>query len=479
MKNQFSQKTPWVDVKKRVEELHPDLVIVGGEESHTGNKSLIALKCKAFGHLIRGSIDSFIHKKKLMSCTACVNEKVGETIAVAVVHYLIGSTQNYFDVREITTTYLKADQTGGLGSLRHDAFFAHGQTDLNFDLALEHQGDQHINPNNKFHKWARNPKESFEKLQRSDQYKRDATLLKDVRLLEVPDLVVNAATLQEAVNLVIQTLRSKIKTEEIHEFEVRTKDLQIEPFVKNLLIQCGGESSRVRKLQAQLEKEDSPVQISSYDPISQFFKLFCNVHQISWKAKASNAIGSSEFGREGTRCPKCGLLARAEKRRLSFAELISAAEEKGFEPNFQESDYENNLKYLSWRCMKCGDEAMDSWAHISSDRNCKSCTKSLQLIRHAKNEMDSVRKIVEKNGDKLLSNETDYVNQNSVLRILCSRKGGCSQEFEMRAQKIKAGQLHSCDKHTRRALTTKSLLVKDESKMESNFDLFSSIEGHS
>jgi hypothetical protein len=139
----------------------------------------------------------------------------------------------------------------------------------------------------------------------------------------------------------------------------------------------------------------------------------------------------------------------------------------------------NNMKYLPWRCMKCGDEAMDSWAHISSDRNCKSCTNKLYLTRRAMQEMESIRKIVIRNGDKLLSNETDYVNQSSVLRILCSRKGGCSQEFEMRAQKIKAGQLHSCDKHMRGALTTKSLLVKDESKMQSNFDFFSYFEGHS
>jgi hypothetical protein len=345
--------------------------------------------------------------------------------------------------------------TGGLGRLRHDAFFDKAFTCLNVDLALEHQGDQHINLKNKYHYKKKDPQKAFLLAQARDIYKRNAANRNGVVLVEVPDLAVHTTCRSDAVHLVIQVVRSKINVKQAQAFEARVERLKDDNFVKELIYRCTAECTREAQLRSQLDKEGSPVEILDYDPLSGFFSLFCKKHKVNWQANATNAIGSTDTGRSGTRCPECGELVRREKRRLTFEKLILVAAKKGFRPCFEKEAYVNNSNYLPWECLKCGAGINESWAHLSTDRKCRSCSGTLKRTELAKIEMGEIQKIAECNGDKLLSAVAEYKNQATKLRLKCTREGGCGEEFEMRAQKVKAGQLHGCDKHTRRVITVR------------------------
>lgn len=448
-----SQKTPWPLVKSRVEAAHPDLEVTDGETTHRGNKSLITLRCRAKGHVTTSSIDSLLHKKRVKSCRACHGGRIGETIAAVVVHYLIGSTQNYAEVREVTPSYLKATATGGLGRLRHDAFFYKVFTDLDFDLALEHQGDQHINSQNLYHLMKKDPSKAFALAQARDKHKRKAAKRNGVVLVEIPDLAVHTRSRMCAVNLVIQLLKSKINVNRIKNFESRVQQLKKDDFVKELIKRCTAESTQEAKLRNQLAKEGNTAEILDHDPINGFFKLVCKIHKVTWQAHANNLIGSNETGRHGTRCPECGELVRREKRRLPFEELIVASAKKGFHPCFIKDAYVNNSDYLLWECLTCRAALKESWAHLSTDRKCRSCSGAIRQKELANRQMADIKEIVKHNGDRLISSVDDYQNQTTKLRLKCTREGGCGQEFEMGANKIKQGQLHSCDKHARRVVT--------------------------
>jgi len=91
-------------------------------------------------------------------------------------------------------------------------------------------------------------------------------------------------------------------------------------------------------------------------------------------------------------------------------------------------------------------------------RPCKKCNDERKLIENATKEHAEIKKIVNENQDILLSKLKDYKNQRSYLKVLCNRPNGCNQEYEIRAQKIKAGQLHGCDKYVRGGITNKKNL---------------------
>ena len=218
---------------------------------------------------------------------------------------------------------------------------------------------------------------------------------------------------------------------------------------------CGFESTAVEKLRAQLIEEQSSVSIVTFDPVSRFFNLRCSLHPESWEARANNCIGSYSTGRKGTRCPECRHEKTGKIKRLKPNELIEKAEIQGFKPSFGPDVYRRNDQYLPWECLKCLNTIKDNWRHLSSGRGCKICNDESKRLENAKKEMGEIGKIVKKNKDTLISNYKSYKNQQTKIHLNCSRPGGCKQKFYMRAQKVKAGQLHRCDKYMRGAIATR------------------------
>jgi hypothetical protein len=382
---------------------------------------------------------------------------VGETIACAVSHFLLNIMDSISNVTEITPNYLKPNQTGLKYSLRHDAYFeVEG-----LKIALEHQGSYHFNQNDRSFK-TRN--RTFQEVVDLDILKRKKCMENGVFLVEIEDLVANTKNLNQAAELVMKRIQECVpKTHQLKDFQLRVEQLKNTNFVYNLCIQSGIKMSTFKRLKEQIEDEGLPIFIKKFDPVSSFFDLECSdpchVSPYAWSARSNNLLGSKSTGRKGTRCPGCAKLLRAEKRRLSFELLTSDALNKGALPQFEKADYQRNNQVLPWIWIECGHEFQDTLAHLKEGRDCQICRKNSKNTIRRKKEFDEITTIIRNRGDTLISIANEYLNQESQMKIRCSRPDGCGEEFNQVAAKIKRGQLHGCDKHAR-AWRMRSLSVK-------------------
>jgi hypothetical protein len=271
-------------------------------------------------------------------------------------------------------------------------------------------------------------------------------------LVEVEDLAVTAKSLPEAAALVARRLAEVVpEIQGLPGYAQRLAQLNDPGTLADLIALAGNIWSPWQKLQTQLDAEQSTVRIVDFDPLAQRFTLRCERHpeQGSWSATRANAIGSTSGDRQGTRCPTCSIGVRAARRRLDATTLVEQANALGVIPLFEPAAYKNNSQRLPWCRLPCGHLITASWCDIMRERPCHECAAAARAIARRRSEYAAIRTIVSANGDQLISSVDDYIDQQSALSVLCCRTGGCGEIYSMRAQKIKQGQRHGCDRHRR------------------------------
>lgn len=423
------------------------------EGTYLGNSLPMTVRCQENGHEITRVAQEFFEYGSFTHCPECapgLSGKIGETLSVAVVHYLLGCEQTIDSVRELTPEHLKSWL--GRMPLRHDGFFEVRENGLK--IAVEHMGSQHTDKDHPFHAFsARGADSSYFEMIRRDEWKRGACEAAKIYWVEIPELCSGCFSLVEAAEKVATILKESCGevVTKIDGFSRRERQLSDKAFVRNLLCQ-GRLLSTESRLTEQLEKENSPVRVVDYDPLTRVFKLKCKNHPKagSWDVTAINAISSSFSGKKGTRCPSCAVETRASKSRLSEKKLRQRAKKFGLKPLFEYQEYSNNEQQLFWGCRSNSKhDFYNSVGHL--DRGCRHCRKEADLERRRQIYFPRLKQMVEARGDEMLSVSTDYDNQDSVLRLRCTRAGGCKKPFLMTAGKIKVGQMCSCDKHQRAA----------------------------
>jgi hypothetical protein len=360
------------EVRTRIASHAAGIDWVGEGSTYRDNKSPLSVICRSGGHEITRPAEDFFEYGSFMSCPDCTGGRLGESIALGVVNFLLNTGHPAGQARELTPPHLSG--WNGRGYLRHDGYFEVQK--LGLKIAVEHMGDQHTNPDNPHHSMSKAGKvESFRQTKERDDWKRTACNAAQVSFVDVPDLVVNCTSLVNAANLVANALISKTnaKVLKVPGFEDRVCQLDNEKFVRGLII-TSGRLPPENRLQKQLDEEKSPVSIVAFNPMTNFFTLTCRKHadQGQWQAKASNAIGSDYTDRKGTRCPKCGPETRGVKRRLTEIEIDAHAEKLGFKRKFSFESYKPNGATLTWECLKNPDHVIDdSLGHLQ--RGCKFC----------------------------------------------------------------------------------------------------------
>jgi len=377
------RKLPAQEVRDRISQHPAGIEWVDDDTAYVNNTSKLTVRCRDAGHVFKRVAQEFFEEGKIKYCPLCFNGRLGETIAVATSNYLLGTGLQVEEVREVTPPHLRELKQKG-NPLRHDGYFALEQPPIK--IAIEHMGSQHFDPHHSFHvKSPYGKKESFESMQNRDMQKRMACERAGVFYIDLPDLVDRCFTLDAAARFVAEELVSRTQgvVLEIPGFETRQRELSDASFVKALVLNGSMSLPEVR-LQKQLDEEDSPVEIADYDNLLRRFTLRCRNHpdQKPWSALATNAIGSAEYGRKGTRCPACKSDKRAKERRLTEEEIDTRAHESGFERAFEYGDYARNSQALAWRCLRDTTHIVEvSLLHL--ERGCRYCKKGNRSAREA------------------------------------------------------------------------------------------------
>jgi len=437
------------EVRRRIA-AHPAGIDWLDDDTYRGKASPLTVTCRKCGQGITRVAQEFFEYGSFLECPHCGVGRIGESLTVGVVNFLLNTGRPAGDMRELTPPHLRAWPSKS--PLRHDGYFE--LLDPAIKLAVEHMGAQHVDPNHNYHIMSQKGKEeSFRELQERDEWKRNACHKADgggVALVEVPDLVASCKTMLEAAQLVVQKL---IETVGSLLFSIPGFRQRIEQLNQTLVYRLLSTSERLPledRLQAQLDEEKSTVEIQSYDPISRFFTLSCKTHPgHSWPCYANNAIRSKISGRGGTRCKHCAIESHAAKCRLTIEEVDAKAAEAGFRRAFDHEIYKSNAGRLTWECLKDPNHVVhDSLTHLL-ERGCSHCRTETRRRRRQRDEHAKLDAIVATRGDLLISSKEDYRNNRSKMLIRCLRPGGCGQTYTMAAGKIKAGQMCACDKNSR------------------------------
>jgi len=440
------------ELRKLIAE-HPARVVWIDEESaYRNNRSILRLQCLAKEHQFSVSASSILYGDFVV-CPDCARSRIGESLAVAIVNFILNTGRPAREVRELTPPHL-----AGTG-LRHDAYF--DVAPIGMKIALEHDGPQHQDENHGFHAMSPKGKEvSYKETIERDRVKRDACQAGGVAIVNIPDLFAACGRLRKggafiaAARIAICQLEfsTKGKVRELPGYAERVNLLSEENFVRSLLPEAYFRKP-IERLQEQLDAEGRSILIRAYDPITSHFELECLVDGKIWSAHANNALRSrSNNGRPGSRCPTCAVKARADKQRLSFEKLKERAIALRFRPLFVDADYQNNETILNWECLVNPLHVIRvSFDHLN--RGCPQC----RLMARNKYRQDKayaeIKKIVESHGNKLLSPPEEYTNNRSRLRVHCKV---CESEYHAMGGKLKRGQRHGCDKGYRAAKTRRA-----------------------
>jgi hypothetical protein len=447
LKANQNQKLQDQEIEKMVRDA--GFEVIGGLDVYKSGKSKITVRHLETGTVTTRPVDDFRPARLFHLASGCMEGRnVGETLMVSILHFVLGVHEPIESVFQLTPPHL---QNCGI-KLRHDGFFENVK---GHKVAVEHQGNYHKDPTDPIFLKS---KLKFPDVVKRDELKRELCGDKVV-LIEVDDLArdFNKTGLVPAANHVVASAQSKLPQVFVEaEVQARIKQLQDDNFIIDLLLRAGVNMSPMTRLLSQLRDENSDIEVLEYNPVTSVFRLRCDNPRHprhEWLPHSNNALGSTRTGRKGTRCRLCANLKIGEVKKLPNSEVMERAKAAGFLLISSPDAYGGNTTDLIWQGIHCGHPPfVKNWAHLFRD-GCTTCKKQAKERANAEIEIPAIRSKVESNGDLLVSCASEYRNQKTKLKILCQRPGGCGAEFEMAGNKIKAGQLHSCDKHARAAAT--------------------------
>lgn len=439
------------ELRKLISEHPAGVFWIDEDSAYRNNRSILRLQCLAKRHKFTVSASSILYGD-FVACPDCTRLRIGESLAVAIMNFLLDTGRPAREARELTPPHLAGSR------LRHDGYF--DVAAIGMKIAMEHNGPQHQNKNHWFHVISPKGKDvSYKETKERDEIKCIKCNLPDLVLIEITDLLATCRHMKkgkafiEAARIVTAKLESatKGKVRELPGYAARVNQLSEENFVRSLLPDAFFREP-IERLQEQLDAERQSIVIHGYDPITRHFELECLICGKRRSPHVNNVLRSKSSGRTGTRCPTCAVMGRAANRRLPFETLKERALALRFRPLFVEADYQNNETVLYWECLADPTHVVTmSFNHLN--RGCPICRKMARDKDRQEAEYEEIKKIVESHGNKLLSPLAEYNNKVSRLRVLCA---ACGTKYDAQACKLKHGQQHGCDKGYRAAKTRRA-----------------------
>jgi rubredoxin len=118
-------------------------------------------------------------------------------------------------------------------------------------------------------------------------------------------------------------------------------------------------------------------------------------------------------------CPDCGNEKSANKRRTPIENVLDMGMELGvffLDEEFKGVNYKHN-----WWCMKHG-EVQISFTNLQNSKQCPECGREKSANKR-RTPWDEIVAYTEKEGEPVISNESEYKNTQSKLRYMCPKHG--------------------------------------------------------
>lgn len=372
-----SRRAPESEIVKLIEmhQLGMEYVRGGAEEEYKNQYSPITARIIKCGHLLTRSYASF-RDEHLVVCPTC-NPNVGETLTLAVAGYLLGaSPEEIAAAREFTPPWLRKKAKGGIGYLRYDGFFRNHPLPSGRILILEHHGYQHYGDDGGIYQ---RTEEDKAKAAKNDKIKEKEARERseEVALAIVPDVVLYCKNLLEAGTYIVGHLLNQVpELRKVPSFNKKVRKLNDAEFLLKLASEMGLAARPETRLREQLDMEGKThITIKSYDPVAACFALTCDheCHEpYTWSPLACNVLRGRNEERQVNGCPRCGIIARASKRRLLESEIDARGARHGLVRMFDYEAYKNNRTILPWKCEKSGHSVQVSLEKMSDCRQCAS-----------------------------------------------------------------------------------------------------------
>lgn len=395
-------------------------------------------------------IDNFAPGAVQATCQYNRTTRKGETLAVLAAAALLGTTL----IREYTPTVLKGPGYRLDGWAELDA-----PDGGKVFLALEHQGDHRYNPAAPVHQKRGGAEASMKEQAERDAHKLQL-LAEDPRIVPVfvPDLMLATDREQGVIAIVATAIEAKMPWL-LHDRDYLARKAGILGRIvageRVLRLPQSWTCEAKERVEEALKTTGDlgRLRFVDADPFRRTVTLACEVHGVLDTVNINNVLGSADGQRRGTRCPRCANEAFGDRRRLSHAEVSSAARDAGFEPLFEDGAYVSNQQKLRWRCLKDPAHMVeDTLAHIQA-RGCPHCRERARAVDRRATEFAEVSGAIQDRGDTLLSVADDYINQDSRIRYRCAL---CGEDAAQAAVKIKRGQRHSCQRLSSSQATRRS-----------------------
>lgn len=130
----------------------------------------------------------------------------------------------------------------------------------------------------------------------------------------------------------------------------------------------------------------------------------------------------------GHGCKYCGIERRVNQRRVSFNQVRSAFENKGYTLLSTENDYINTMTKLAYICPNHPNEIQYiTYASISKGHGCKNCANEFNA-EHQRKDFTFIQQYFIDAGYTLLTPAKDYKNSNTKLKYICYKHPDKIQE---------------------------------------------------
>lgn len=126
----------------------------------------------------------------------------------------------------------------------------------------------------------------------------------------------------------------------------------------------------------------------------------------------------------GKGCPDCGLLRRAESRRMNTEEFVAAARKKhGDKYDYSNVDYRLSGINVAITCCKCGENFEQTPNSHLSGRGCPKCMAEMMSSLLTKDPDEFIQDAKNEHGDAYDYSQVDYRNAKTHVDIICRQCG--------------------------------------------------------
>ena len=341
---------------------HPDqLTLISRADEYVNNRSALRLRCAA-GHEFSSTLLNLTRKDRIRGCPKC-GLPYGQALCSALLGQLLNATPSI----EASPPALVAASPNPRYPLRFDAWFPEVViAGIPTAVALEFHGSQHSDAEHYFHQRAKGGvKAAAQRLADSEAIKRELCQREGIALVEIYQDKSEHYEPQAWLADIDRQLLAQFPTLALdHDYQARKS---IEPVQMAAALVKGILLTNTRLIRLKHELASREIELLSPDVSGTRANCRCTRCEHTWDAQINNL-------QQGTGCPSCAQLKRANKRRLTEAEVIARAKTLGWKPRWQAGHYQNNRAKLDWACQHCGHQIQRDFDHlIQRKRRCQHC----------------------------------------------------------------------------------------------------------